>query len=474
MSRISFFLLAFAPTFIFSGSTQKRTFNDCVSAIFSQQKEYANGFVQCSQNVIQTDYPDDIEACFELEEFGHSMVDLYEILCEQMPKEVNQLITNNFKESISDQHSYIQKVTIEKDAKVICFGDIHGSVHSLLRNLIRLKENGVIDNNFELADGYYLVFAGDYADRGRYGAEVWYLLARLKSANPEKVFLLRGNHETKSTAGIYGFKQELVKKYNENIALVMYYLFGYLPIALLIGCEDHYLLACHGGLPVKKDGEGNGSFAMCDEIKSFVQEDHQEKIISMPVDSSSVIKQFLWNDFCDGDGFYKSCRGNDSDFCGIGIGLMETSVFDEYGIQAIVRGHEHCARAVNICECRKEVFKNVLHDNKEMISCFREIYPLDDEAVSCIDCKICTLMSGPEGIGQNDVDGYCELKFINGQWWVCAHEHRLPQNRHYSFVFQKEDCFGHYFTWEKLPEDKKLEGLNASLWNAKIEENLIV
>lgn len=51
-------------------------------------------------------------------------------------------------------------------------GDLHGSIHSLLRTLLRLKIAGYIADDWVLTDGFSLVLLGDFVDRGAYGVEV--------------------------------------------------------------------------------------------------------------------------------------------------------------------------------------------------------------------------------------------------------------------------------------------------------------
>ena len=52
----------------------------------------------------------------------------------------------------------------------------------------------MIDDNFVLIpENLYMIFLGDYVDRGQFGAEVLYTILRLKLANPDHVFMVRGN-----------------------------------------------------------------------------------------------------------------------------------------------------------------------------------------------------------------------------------------------------------------------------------------
>lgn len=50
------------------------------------------------------------------------------------------------------------------------------------------------------------MFLGDYVDRTPYGFEVMLLLYSLKIKWPDRIFLLRGNHELESINTAYGFK----------------------------------------------------------------------------------------------------------------------------------------------------------------------------------------------------------------------------------------------------------------------------
>ncbi|WP_162801711.1 metallophosphoesterase family protein [Candidatus Chromulinivorax destructor] len=147
---------------------------------------------------------------------------------------------------------YIQKFEADKDDKIVIHGDFHGDIHSLIAELDALEKQGYMKkDSFELAQkNVYLVFLGDYVDRGLYGCEVMYTLFRLKIANPSNVIMIRGNHEDQNISDNYGFKDELITTFGSNLYAYqqIYRLYNFLPLALYLGRGNNYIQCCHGGL----------------------------------------------------------------------------------------------------------------------------------------------------------------------------------------------------------------------------------
>lgn len=91
----------------------------------------------------------------------------------------------------------VQRATIppEETPRIAYLTDIHGDLIHLCELLFIYQKKGWLDKEFKCSRGFYLIFLGDYCDRGCYGIEVLALLMALKRENPEQVYLLRGNHE---------------------------------------------------------------------------------------------------------------------------------------------------------------------------------------------------------------------------------------------------------------------------------------
>lgn len=129
-----------------------------------------------------------------------------------------------------------QPVLLEIEAPVTVCGDIHGQFYDLLRIFQCCGEPGTVSN--------YL-FLGDYVDRGQYSLEVMALLLCYKLKYPDRVFLLRGNHETASITKIYGFYDECKRRFNVKLWKTFCDLFNCLPIAAVVAQR---IFCCHGGI----------------------------------------------------------------------------------------------------------------------------------------------------------------------------------------------------------------------------------
>jgi serine/threonine-protein phosphatase PP1 catalytic subunit len=114
-------------------------------------------------------------------------------------------------------------------------GDIHGQFSDLVR---------LLDCGGTPGEQTY-IFLGDYVDRGNYGLECLALLMCFKVLHPTKLFMLRGNHECGPISRIYGFYDEVKRRFNVKMWKSFCDVFNCMPFAATI---DNKIFCVHAGL----------------------------------------------------------------------------------------------------------------------------------------------------------------------------------------------------------------------------------
>ena len=122
------------------------------------------------------------------------------------------------------------------DAPVTICGDIHGQFYDLME-LFRIG-GGCPQVNY--------LFLGDFVDRGYNSIETILFLMCLKVRYPDRITLLRGNHECRQITQVYGFYDECLKKYGSiNVWRYCTDVFDYMSLAVVI---EGSIFCVHGGL----------------------------------------------------------------------------------------------------------------------------------------------------------------------------------------------------------------------------------
>lgn len=169
---------------------------------------------------------------------------------------------------LPEEKEAVQAMVIpQKDARVYTIGDIHCNFKGLLAQLQQMRALDCFKSrlSLKLKDNCYLVFTGDFVDRGITGTEVLMLVCGLKVLNPGNVFICRGNHESFSmissngflggtNSGVVGGECELPLRfsfYATRLAGCFCSIFEHVPLAVFLGIQDthnivHYGMYNHG------------------------------------------------------------------------------------------------------------------------------------------------------------------------------------------------------------------------------------
>jgi hypothetical protein len=157
--------------------------------------------------------------------------------------------------------------------EVIIVGDIHGDLNSLAHIL---ESSGFLERSLKDKD-IYMIFLGDYGDRGVYSPEVYYIVLKLKEEFPENVVLMRGNHEgpddlLASPHDLPSQLQEKFGKSGKDAYAKIRELFNYLYNAVLI--DERYIIL-HGGVP----SQALSIDDLANAHKTHPKETHLEEIL---------------------------------------------------------------------------------------------------------------------------------------------------------------------------------------------------
>lgn len=247
------------------------------------------------------------------------------------------LFANTARKILSVQPSLVE-------AQVPCriFGDLHGQFRDLL---LLFRAFGSPDERHAPS----FVFNGDFVDRGSHQLEVIGLLLALKVLLPEKVWLVRGNHEDRLMNFRYGFadecKSRLGSEFGPKVFEMIHKAFDQLPLACLVGQS---VLVVHGGI-----GDGHWRLNDIYTITRPLNENH----LANP--ANYWVHNLLWSDPIEDDderdqgvfGVHESPRGERA----AQFGWDVTKTFcARNGLSLIVRSHQSKQDSLGI---------DIMHEN---------------------------------------------------------------------------------------------------------------
>jgi len=125
---------------------------------------------------------------------------------------------------------------------VIIVGDIHGQFY----DMIHMFEK-VVDNRKNTLPQTNMLFLGDYVDRGNYSIEVCIFLFSLKINFPKEVTLLRGNHESVAMTEHFTFREEVLRKYDNDEQVFDAFIEAFEAMPISADVNGDYM-CMHGGI----------------------------------------------------------------------------------------------------------------------------------------------------------------------------------------------------------------------------------
>ena len=240
------------------------------------------------------------------------------------------------------------------------FGDIHGNFRDLyyfMNALITFGDLRYTPHRF--------VFLGDYVDRGEFSVEVTAFLFAVKLIAPDKIFLLRGNHEDTlvsgdlSSYGATSFRAQCRALFGAIVGEEVWKrasrAFAYLPLTANI---DGKIFCTHGGLPRYRGGTDNRMDLLMRPdfpvYESFFQIPDRETPDSQMCRQAAT--DTCWSDPADDEssldtyGFGPNPRGNGV----ILFGARAVEHFlDRYGYEFIFRAHQEKSDGLKLSKSAK-------------------------------------------------------------------------------------------------------------------------
>lgn len=233
----------------------------------------------------------------------------------------------------------IYNIKIENNEKIIIFGDFHGSFHTFLRHMFRLRRIGIISSlkKWKITNGYRIIFLGDVIDRGNYSLEILIFIMNLIVNNNTdqdlKVILNRGNHEEFDTSVMGGFYSEFEEKLGKQHYDVFINMLSILSSAVILKNEKHKYWLSHGCIPIEP---------LKMDIDTITVEIPNDPIVYYEridiIKKWTIPTQIRWN-----DPYYDKNKIQENSSRGVGYFIYPKTIkrfLETNKIDFIIRGHQ--------------------------------------------------------------------------------------------------------------------------------------
>ncbi len=262
--------------------------------------------------------------------------------------------------------TFVEVGTESEPEDFVIVGDLHGNALALSAVLQKYLPQIV-------AGTRSLVLTGDYVDRGPHSLEIIIMLSLLKQIYPDRIFMLKGNHETTDYysskgfgAGLYNYgsnnhtssittslkragmiqrnSSDQSKAIDEKIRKTVYTLFDNLP---LVAKLNGTTICVHGCLPIEPDKDRKGAIK-CVAGENFMKMDYANE---RSLEKGETVERLMtWNDINFNEkpqplvlasdrgkeDVYKLSRAAVSEFMG-----MNKNPGTGYKAKYLIRGHQH-------------------------------------------------------------------------------------------------------------------------------------
>ena len=213
----------------------------------------------------------------------------------------------------TEARSYLaeQPALLDISGRVTIIGDLHGNIRDTIR--VITASNWLMSNTI-------LLFLGDYVDRGSFSVEVITLLLSLMLEFPNRVYLLRGNHEDREVNKTYGFRMQIMEDFGDETLWTQFNsVFDYLSIAAIVNGN---IFCVHGGISK--------------HLKKLTQISTMQKPIPSCMETD-LLCDLMWSDpNPEYPYFQESARGMGSLFgCVAALRFMK-----EFSFKNVIRAHQ--------------------------------------------------------------------------------------------------------------------------------------